>query len=134
MIAPSGIVVVTVVTVEVEDVYDDTGKNKITVENNVYTFTLTPSYYLDSRIETSSDEAFVTVNTITKGGLWGTNKDEPSEEYIKLRQTVKNLDSLDDNTVIPQSDLHVLQSSASISQQPRPTTIQEVIDRLCWSC
>lgn len=87
-------------TVEVEDVYDSSGKNKITVENPLYTFNLTPSYYLDSRIETNPNDTYVTVNTITKGGLWGTNKDEPSEEYVKLRETVKNLDSLADDTVV----------------------------------
>jgi len=85
-------------TVEVVDVFDSTGKNEITVENNVYTFHLTPSYYLDSRIQSNSGP-YITVNTITKGGLWGTNE-EPSEEYVALRSKVANLDELHDDTVV----------------------------------
>ena len=86
-------------TVEVEDVYDSSGKNKITVENNVYTFKLTPSYYLDARIAKEAGK-YVTVTPITKGGLWGTNKEEASEEYLKLLEDVENLDVLADDTVV----------------------------------
>ena len=81
-------------TVEVENVYDSSGVNKITVENNVYTFNLTPSYYLDARIATNKGP-YVTVTPITKEQLL---KDE--EEYNKLLKTVKNLDDLNNDTII----------------------------------
>lgn len=80
-------------TVEVEDVYDSSGVNKITVENNVYTFNLTPSYYLDARIETNPQENYITVTPITKENL-------TEEEYETLAKTVKNLDSLNEDTVV----------------------------------
>lgn len=80
-------------TVEVEDVYDSTGKNKITVEDNVYTFNLTPSYYLDTRIETNPKENYVTVTTIKKENL-------TEEEYTTLSKTINNLDDLNDDTVV----------------------------------
>lgn len=80
-------------TVEVEDVYDSTGRNKITVENNIYTFNLTPSYYLDTRIETNPKETYITVTPITKENL-------TEEEYTNLAKTIKNLDDLNDDTVV----------------------------------
>jgi len=80
-------------TVEVENVYDSTGINKITVENNVYTFNLTPSYYLDTRIETNPSYSYVTTTLITKENL-------TEEEYEDLSKDVKNLDELNDDTVV----------------------------------
>ena len=80
-------------TVEVEDVYDSTGLNKITVENNIYTFNLTPSYYLDARIATNPNNAYLTVTPILKENL-------TEEEYEKLSKTVKNLDQLKNKTVV----------------------------------
>ena len=80
-------------TVEIVDVYDSTGKNKITVENNVYTFNLTPSYYLDARIETNPKENYITVTPILKESL-------TEEEYLELSKDVINLDALNDQTVV----------------------------------
>ena len=80
-------------TVEVEDVYDSTGKNKITVEDNVYTFNLTASYYLDTRIETNPKDTYITVTPITKENL-------TEDEYTSLAKTVKNLDDLNEDTVV----------------------------------
>lgn len=80
-------------TVEVEDVYDSSGINKITVENNVYTFNLTSAYYLDARIETNPKETYITATPITKENL-------TEEEYEELSKTVKNLDDLNDDTVV----------------------------------
>ena len=80
-------------TIEVEDVYDSTGKNKITVENNVYTFNLTPSYYLDARIASNPNENYITVTPITKKSL-------TEDESISLSKTVEELDKLNDDTVV----------------------------------
>ena len=80
-------------TVEVEDVYDSSGKNKITVEDNVYTFNLTPSYYLDARIESNPKGSYMTVTPIKKENL-------TEDEYKELLKTVKNLDDLNDDTVV----------------------------------
>lgn len=80
-------------TVEIADVYDSTGKNKIVVENPVYTFNLTPSYYLDARIETNPKENYITVTPILKESL-------TEEEYLELSKDVINLDKLNDDTVV----------------------------------
>ena len=64
-----------------ENVYDSSGVNKITVENNVYTFNLTPSYYLDARIATNKGP-YVTVTPITKEQLL---KDEETSSAIKAK-------------------------------------------------
>ncbi len=80
-------------TVSVDDVYDSTGLNKIEVEDNVYTFNLTPSYYLDTRIATNSGGTFMTATTIKKENL-------SEEEYEELSKTVGNLDDLNDDTVV----------------------------------
>ena len=80
-------------TVEVEDVYDSTGKNKFIVENNVYTFNLTPSYYLDTRIETNPNYSYVTTSFITKENL-------TDQEYENLSKTIKNLDDLNEDTIV----------------------------------
>lgn len=80
-------------TVEVEDVYDSTGINKITVENNIYTFNLSPSFYLDARIATNPSQNYITVTPILKENL-------TEEEYEKLSKTVKNLEELNEQTVV----------------------------------
>ena len=80
-------------TVEIENVYDSTGKNKITVENNIYTFNLTPSYYLDARIQTNPKENYITVTPILKENL-------TEDEYEALSKKVGNLDALNDDTVV----------------------------------
>ncbi len=80
-------------TVEVINVYDSTGKNEIAVENNVYTFNLTSSYYLDSRIATNPNENYVTATLIKKENL-------TESEYQKLAKDVNNLDDLNDDTVV----------------------------------
>lgn len=80
-------------TVEVENVYDSTGHNKIVVEDNVYTFNLTPAYYLDARIETNPDENYITTTLIKKENL-------TDDEYETLNKDVKNLDLLNDDTIV----------------------------------
>lgn len=80
-------------TVEVTDVYDSSGVNQIEVEDNVYTFNLTPSYYLDTRIATNPKDSFVTVTPILKKSL-------TEEERNELGKTVKNLEDLNDDTVV----------------------------------
>ena len=80
-------------TVEVEDVYDSTGRNKIIVENNIYTFNLTPSYYLDARIATNPKEPYITVTPILKENL-------TEEEHEELLKTVPNLEDLNEDTVV----------------------------------
>ena len=80
-------------TVEVEDVYDAGEVNKLKVEDNVYTFHLTSSYYLDTRIETNPNGTYITATPILKKNL-------SEEEYEKLSKTVKNLDLLNDDTVV----------------------------------
>ena len=80
-------------TVSIDDVYDSTGANKIEVEDNVYTFNLTPSYYLDTRIDTNSASKYMTVTPIKKENL-------SNEEYKELSKTVKELDDLNDDTVV----------------------------------
>lgn len=80
-------------TVEIDKVLDSTGKNEIKVEDNIYTFKLTPSYYLDSRIETNQSYKYINVTKIMK-------KDLSEEEYATLAKTIKNLDELNDDTVV----------------------------------
>ena len=80
-------------TVEVADVYDSTGKNQIVVENPEYTFNLSPSFYLDARIETNPNENYITVTPILKENL-------TEEETEELSKTVKNLEELNDDTVV----------------------------------
>ena len=55
-------------TVEIEDVYDAGEVNKIKVEDNVYTFHLTNSYYLDSRIIAGGGK-YIAVTPIKKEQL-----------------------------------------------------------------
>lgn len=80
-------------TVEIESVYDSTGRNKITVEDNIYTFKLTPSYYLDTRIATNYANSYINVTTITKENL-------TEDEYTILSKTVSNLDELNKDTIV----------------------------------
>ena len=80
-------------TVEVVDVMDSAGVNKIYVEDNVYTFKLTPAYYLDVRINTNTSQKYITVTPIKKQSL-------TTEEHDKLITTVKNLDDLNDDTIV----------------------------------
>lgn len=80
-------------TVEVEDVYDSSGVNKIQVEDNVYTFNLTPSYYLDTRIDTNPKDNYITVTPILKKNL-------SEEEFRILSREVKNLEDLNEDTVV----------------------------------
>ena len=80
-------------TVEVDKVLDSTGHNEIKVEDNIYTFKLTPSYYLDSRIETNSQYKYIDVTQIQKKNL-------TDDEYASLSKSVKNLDDLNDDTVV----------------------------------
>ena len=80
-------------TVEIVDVLDSTGKNKIPVEDNIYTFRLTPSYYLDARIATNPSYQYITVTQIKK-------EDLTANEYSELSKTVSNLDDLNNDTVV----------------------------------
>ena len=80
-------------TVEIVDVLDSTGRNKIPVEDNIYTFRLTPSYYLDSRIATNPAYKYITVTQIKK-------EDLTASEYTELSKSVSNLDDLNDDTVV----------------------------------
>ena len=80
-------------TVEITKVLDSTGTNEIRVEDNIYTFKLTPSYYLDSRIETNPDYKYINVSLIEK-------KDLTEDEYVLLSKTVKNIDLLNDDTIV----------------------------------
>ena len=80
-------------TVEIERVLDSTGRNEIPVEDNIYTFKLTPSYYLDSRIETNPNYKYINVTPIMK-------KDLTEDEYTMLSQTVDNLDALNEDTIV----------------------------------
>ncbi len=80
-------------TVEVVDVYDDAKVNKFTIEDNVYTFNLTSSYYLDTRIATNPNATYITATPILKKNL-------SQEDYENLIKTVPNLDDLNDDTVV----------------------------------
>lgn len=80
-------------TVEIASVLDSAGVNEIYVEDNVYTFKLTPSYYLDSRIDTNSSYKYITVTQIKKSDL-------SEEEYNELKRNVNNLDELNDDTIV----------------------------------
>ena len=80
-------------TVEIAKVLDSTGLNEIYVEDNVYTFRLTPDYYLDSRIATYPNEKYINVTTIKKEQL-------NDEEYNELSRSVSNFDELNDSTIV----------------------------------
>lgn len=84
-------------TVEVIGTYNS--GESIVIEDPVYTFDLTPSYYLDVRINTNPDDNYITVTPITKGGLRG-SEEEASLEYQDLSKEVDNLDKLNDDTVV----------------------------------
>lgn len=81
-------------TVEIAEIMSQNGStDSIEVEDKVYTFKLTSSYYLDSRIASKPNFKYVTVTDITKGDL-------TEDEYNTLSRTVTNLDSLSDDTVV----------------------------------
>ena len=80
-------------TIEIARVMDSAGVNEIYVEDNVYTFKLTPSYYLDSRIDVNSSYKYITVTQIKKSALTET-------EYNELKNNVPNLDLLNDDTTV----------------------------------
>ena len=80
-------------TVEVTEVLDSTGANEIPVEDNVYTFKLTPNYYLDSRIATNPSYKYITVTPIKK-------EDLTPKEYSDLEKEVKNLNDLNKDTIV----------------------------------
>ncbi len=79
-------------TVEIVDVMDSAGVNEIYVEDNIYTFKLTPKYYLDARIGTTN-VSYINVTSITKKQL-------TEEEHDELIDRVPNLDDLNDDTVV----------------------------------
>lgn len=80
-------------TVEIEKVLDSTGRNEIPVEDNIYTFRLTSSYYLDSRIELNKDKKYVVVTPIKKEEL-------SEDEYTSLSKSVSELDDLNDDIIV----------------------------------
>ena len=80
-------------TVEVVDVMDSAGVNRLYVEDNVYTFKLTSSYYLDVRIGTNTSSKYITVTPIKNESLTENEREE-------LKRTVRNLDELNDDTIV----------------------------------
>ena len=84
-------------TVEVEGVYYSEDTEKFEVEDNVYTFHLTNSYYLDTRIVldrgNNLNKKYVAVTPITKEQL-------SDEEYAALAVKIPNLDELNKDTVV----------------------------------
>ena len=86
-------------TVEVEGVYYSEDTAKFDVEDNVYTFHLTNYYYLNSRIDLDKelsgkpDKKYIHITPIKKEEL-------SEEEYQELSKTVKNLDSLNKDTIV----------------------------------
>ena len=86
-------------TVEIEGVYYSGDTAKFVVEDNVYTFHLTNSYYLDSRIDLDrtlsheSNKKYIHVTPIKKEEL-------SDSEYRELAKTVTNLDILNDDTIV----------------------------------
>lgn len=80
-------------TVEITKVMDSTGRNEIKVEDNIYTFKLTPEYYLDSRIDTNPNYKYITVTPIAVKNL-------TDDEYTLLSKSVSNLDDLNDDTIV----------------------------------
>ncbi|MBQ6494908.1 MAG: hypothetical protein IJI49_02790 [Bacilli bacterium] len=80
-------------TVEVVDVMDSAGVNEIFVEDNIYTFKLTPSYYLDVRINTNTTSKYITVTPIKKKSL-------TEEEYNELKGKDNDLELLNDDTIV----------------------------------
>ncbi|MEE3343334.1 MAG: hypothetical protein VZS44_04505 [Bacilli bacterium] len=82
-------------TVEIAEITSQNGStDSIEVEDKVYTFKLTPSYYLDAMIASSKPNTkFVTVDLIAK-------KDLTEDEYNELSRRINNLDDLDENTIV----------------------------------
>lgn len=80
-------------TVEVASVLYPDGRTKYDVEDNLYTFKLTPEYYLDSRIESNPKYDYINVTKIKK-------EDLSEDEYEELSKNVSNLDDLNDDTFV----------------------------------
>ena len=80
-------------TVEVAEVLDSSGVNNFYVEDNVYTFKLTPKYYLDERIASLHNYDYILVDQIKKEDLL-------EDEYTELSKTIHNLDDLNEDTVV----------------------------------
>lgn len=80
-------------TVEIVKVLYPDMRTEYKVEDNIYTFKLTPEYYLDSRIEINPSYKYINVTTITKKNL-------TEDERILLSKTVSNLDELNDDTIV----------------------------------
>lgn len=80
-------------TVEVAKVLYPDGRTKYDVEDNLYTFKLTPEYYLDSRIDSNPSYDYINVTKIKK-------EDLSEEEYEDLSKNISNLDELNDDTYV----------------------------------
>ena len=81
-------------TVEIAEIVSQNGStDSIEVEDKVYTFKLTPKYYLDSMIASRPTNKFVDVTLIAK-------KDLTEEEYNELSRSISNLDELGDDTIV----------------------------------
>ena len=78
-------------TVEVEGTYKS--GEKILIEDSIYTFNLTASYYLDARIATNPNETYITVSPILKKHL-------TTEEMEELAKKITNLEELNDETIV----------------------------------
>ena len=81
----------TVEIAEITSIYGST--DSIEIEDKVYTFKLTPSYYLDSRIASNPNYKYVNVTTIKK-------EDLSEEEYGIVANKISNLDELNDDTIV----------------------------------
>ena len=81
-------------TVEISEIVSKNGStDSIEIEDKVYTFKLTPSYYLDSRIASNPNYKYVNVTPIVK-------EDLTESEYAELSNTISNLDDLDNKTIV----------------------------------
>ena len=79
-------------TVEISDVM--VGDDKLVVENPIYTFILTSSYYLDARISSNSGYNYVVVDEIKRGDL-------SDDELKSLKKNgVTNIEDLSDDTIV----------------------------------
>ena len=78
-------------TIEIESV--NVGMNKLFVENPLYTYILTSSYYLDARISSNPNNKYVVIDKIKKSDLTDEQKNE-------LKNNISNFDSLLDDTVV----------------------------------
>ena len=79
-------------TIEISDVM--VGDDKLVVENPIYTFVLTSSYYLDARISSNSSYNYVVVDEIRRGDL------SPDEIGSLKKNGVSNIEELSDDTIV----------------------------------